>query len=258
MGNGRIIDAEMKARIILLSHNNYLSLGQRDFTWKTRCANGEEAEKPVRRIDLLRWGSNEHLYVVFAAGYDELDNREDREKVYEFIAENFALPAVCGFEGVTLQEARMLMECNQVFIHAHGEIDAFDMNVIRDRQNAISAVRSDSKVIRPMPGDIVEGSYYGGAHAFKGGVIVTRAGWGKPISICAHPYTPWVTVSEDGTPLVDTSGGPFFSVGEEDLEYIGEDHRYFCDWGHAGATGDGSIEFPAMVRRWRVRPSAKL
>lgn len=246
------------AHIILLSHNNYLSLGNRDFAWKTVGADGKMTEKPVRRIDLLKWGSNEHLYVVYASGYDELVKNEDREKVFDFIAMNFSMPSICGLEGVTLQEARMLMEHNQTFIHTHGELDSFDMGVIRSRQKALEAVRGGGGVIRPLPGDTVEGTYYGGAHSFRCGVIVSRAGWGKPISICAHPYTPWVTVGEDGTPLVDTSGGPFFSVGEEDLEYLDEDYRYFCDWGHAGPTADGSIQFPAAVRRWRVRPSAKL
>lgn len=85
------------------------------------------------------------------------------------------------------------------------------------------------------------------------GVIESKEGYNKPLSVCAKPYTPWVYTFDDDSIHITTSGGPFFHFLPAELEYVGEDSRLLCDWSHTGPCGNGAISFPVKVNRWRVR-----
>lgn len=149
-----------------------------------------------------------------------------------------------------------LQTINMTFIITHGDIDALDLRMIEKNTRALRAVREKNHEPVPLPGDLVTGAYYDGRHPFDNGVIETVNQTSKDYHFCAQPYVPHVTTTKDGEPWVTTSGGPFFGVDRKDLEYVGEDIRLFCDWGHCGPAGDGLLNFYVKVNKWRVLESA--
>ncbi len=69
------------------------------------------------------------------------------------------------------------------------------------------------------------------------------------ISVCLHPYAPFVGTDEDGLWL-SVSGGPFTTIKPEDMEFTGWCEGVFSAWGHCGACANGSVRFTAMVPKW--------
>ena len=157
-------------------------------------------------------------------------------------------------KGPLLERAR-LRERNIAFISHYGDITKKDLDMMTGYQKVMQQLREEMKD-HPVPlvGDTVEGAYYSGKHPFTKGVIGSAPGWTKQFSICAEPYIPFLFYTKERKAVgMSVSGGPFFGMDAKDLEYVGTDERYFCDWGHNGPCADGSFEFPVKVNKWRIK-----
>lgn len=183
---------------------------------------------------------------------------EDEEKVFSYIVDTYRMPGVIEEFGLSYEEAMNLYRMNESFIREHGTLDHTDLALIRAAQKAMADAQSAAAPDTPIPGDVVEGAYYDGKYPFGSGVVVSTPSWGFGVHFCAHAYCPWLTVNNDGKPHVNTSGGPFFSADKTKYEPIGETTRLFCDFGHAGPCGNGSIRWPAKVRAWRLSKDARI
>jgi len=68
------------------------------------------------------------------------------------------------------------------------------------------------------------------------------------ISIC-QSGSAWV--SHYGKKRLSVSGGSFYDIDFDDLEYVGRDKRSFSEWGHWGACKDGAISVSIPVNVWK-------
>lgn len=102
----------------------------------------------------------------------------------------------------------------------------------------------------PQPGDIVEGAYYDGAFPYRNGRL-TEVGGGK-VTVCCHAYTPFVSFTAKGKPVLSTSGGPFMSHDIGELEPAGTEKACYKVWGCYGPCANGAISVETTVRRWRI------
>lgn len=175
---------------------------------------------------------------------------EDWEPVYDFIIRKYNL-ADCTLNNTELEYRLKLRQDNLRFIVDDGDLNEEDFRKIKYCQLTMQELHG-AEVPVPQPGDIIEGAYYGGKYPFENGVIESQPGYNKTFHICAEPMTPWIYASEEKV-HISTSGGPFFSLDAEDLELVGKDTRYVCDWGHEGACANGHISFEVTVNRWKVK-----
>ena len=248
---------ESSARMIIASKAGSISV----YPCFLTLPESEETPDKKRSVVAVQEGllDRNAIVVVFERGYRTIESESEKSTVFSFIHDNFSAPKLLAGEEMSYEEAMLLFHVNRSFIAQHGELNALDLSVIRSHQETLAYAERQEDV--PMVGDIIEGAYYDGAHPFKHGCVVTPCGWeendGK-VHFCAEPYTPWLSSANDGTPIVNPSGGPFFSVAKEHFELIGEEARLFCDWGHAGPCASGSINFPVTVRRWRLKESARI
>lgn len=200
-----------------------------------------------------KWGG----YHIFANGKEfTLDQNEEMMKIFRFILKNYNFPEQdkCLFplKREELEDRVFTRERNIGFISLYGDLDQSDWDMIKIYREKLATERKKHSGV-PLPGDIVEGAYYDGECPFKNGVIESVKGFKKPLSVCAKPYVPFISLGSDDKINVSTSGGPFFGFSNEDLEYVGEDERLFCDWGHCGACANGALDFKAKVNRWRIK-----
>ena len=253
---------ELVAKNILLSKGGCLYPGCEDLAFNVITKDSTTVRSKVSSIHFTP-GWPDPWYLCFLNGLEALvKDPEDLLKVWDFIITNYAFPdRNILIEKEPLLERLKLRERNIVFITRHGDIDEEDIRMIEGYRRVIEAKRKavQSNPI-PMVGDTVEGAYYDGAHPFRDGVIDTMNHWDKELSVCARPYVPFVHYrGHEGEDIgLSVSGGPFFGIDAKDLEYIGPDTRWFCDWGHAGICAQGSIDFPVTVNRWRVKPNVKI
>lgn len=202
-----------------------------------------------------KWGG----YHIFANGREfTLDQNEERIKIFRFILKNYNFPEQdkCLFplRREELEDRVFTRERNIGFISLYGDLDQSDWDKIELFRKLLAERRAECcDTPEPLPGDIVEGAYYDGKCPFKNGVIESAKGFKKPLSVCAKPYVPFISLGSHDKINVSTSGGPFFGFSNEDLEYVGNGERLFCDWGHCGACANGAIDFKAKVNRWRVK-----
>ena len=199
-----------------------------------------------------KWGG----YHIFANGKEfTLDQNEERMAIFQFILANHDFPEQdkCLFplKREELEDRVFTRERNIGFINLYGDLNQRDWDMIKMYREKIATERMKHSGV-PLPGDIVEGAYYNGKFPFKNGVIESAKGFQKPLSVCAKPYVPFISLVSRDKINVSASGGPFFGFSNEDLEYVGEDERLFCDWGHSGPCANGAIDFKAKVNRWRI------
>ena len=197
------------------------------------------------------------IVLEFHRGWRALEDG-DKSKVFFYIVKTYRRPGIIEEFGLTYEEAMNLYRLNEGFIREHGTLDKADFSIIRAAQKAMAEAQSAAAPDTPIPGDMVEGAYYDGKYPFENGVVVPTPSWGFGVHFCADPYCPWLTVNNDGKPHVNTSGGPFFYADKTKYEPIGETTRLFCDFGHAGPCGNGSIRWPAKVRAWRIKKDAEI
>jgi hypothetical protein len=105
----------------------------------------------------------------------------------------------------------------------------------------------------PQVGDLVCGSYYRGSQTFERGIIDRRYREAPDVvSVCYHPYVPFVEGDDDEV-VLSVSGGPFTAAYQSMFECIGEEERLFCDFGHCGPCEGGAFYFKARVKKWRLK-----
>lgn len=160
-----------------------------------------------------------------------------------------------------LRRQYLLRRANIQFINEHGDLEEEDFRKMDTMRQLIENARvfPDGER-RPLVGDTVQGAYYQGRHPFENGLLDTPYPWQEDgdLVLCAHPYVPFCTTSKsrpEGYSL-STSGGPFFHIKAEHLEYDGKEERLFTVWGHDGACANGTLRFPVTVNRWRLSPEA--
>ena len=195
------------------------------------------------------------IMLEFHRGWRALEDG-DKRKVFFYIVKTYRMPDVIEEFGLTYEEAMNLYRLNEGFIREHGTLDHTDLVLIRAAQKAMAEAQTAAAPDTPIPGDMVEGAYYDGKYPFGSGVVVPTPSWGFGVHFCAQPYCPWLTVGKDGKVYINTSGGPFFSADKTKYEPVGETTRLFCDFGHAGPCGNGSIRWPSKVRSWRINKEA--
>ncbi|MDO5771196.1 MAG: DUF4121 family protein [Bacteroidales bacterium] len=138
-----------------------------------------------------------------------------------------------------------LRKLNVSYDHEHG-LTQKDVDMANDYVELIEHTRSE---IIPQIGDRLvyvteHGDYYGNAlienlhHTNKG-----------HFSICERPYVPFVW-EENANIRLSVSGGAFHAVNPKDLKFLKWTDGAFCDWGHCGACGNGSVTFMARVPLW--------
>lgn len=135
-----------------------------------------------------------------------------------------------------------LIESNPYYNTEHRVTQA-DVNKANTYVALIESTRSN---VIPKAGDILRytnkhGDYYSHAH------IEYKCN-GK-CNICQKPYVPFI-YSQNDEIICTTSGGAWEHLETAHLKYIGKEQKYFCDWGHSGACGNGSIHFSAEVSVW--------
>ena len=247
---------ELVAKNILLSHGGILYPMPDHLKMAVPGFDGTMHDASVESILYSpgKWGG----YHIFANGKEfTLDQNEERMKIFQFILANHDFPEQdkCLFplKREELEDRVFTREKNIGFISLYGDLDQSDWNKIELFRKLLAERRTECcDTPEPLPGDIVEGAYYNGKFPFKNGVIESAKGFQKPLSVCAKPYVPFISLGSHDKINVSTSGGPFFGFSNEDLEYVGEDERLFCDWGHSGPCANGAIDFKAKVNRWRI------
>lgn len=251
---------ELIAKDILLSlgGNAYPRQKYGELTFPVVDESGHREEKPVSSIHFTPGWSHGGYYLFFADGFAPLAEEEHRQKAWDYIIRNYPFPDKdILINKETLDERIALRERNIAFICRHGDMDADDFMMVKAYRRVLTRTRDAVKETPvPLPGDIVEGAYYGGKHPFTNGLVDRLFDSDThPVSVCAKPHIPFIGTTR-GTPYgyhLSVSGGPFFGFKVEDLEYVEPDRRFFCDFGHNGACAGGSIEFEATVNRWRIK-----
>ncbi len=133
---------------------------------------------------------------------------------------------------------------NVSYDHEHG-LTQKDVDMANDYVELIERTRSE---ITPQVGDRLvyisrHGDYYGHALIEKEDKDSGR------ISICERPYVPFVWKKGENIRL-SVSGGAFHAMNPKDLKFLKWTDGAFCDWGHCGSCGNGSVTFMAKVPLW--------
>lgn len=242
----------LRAQNIILANSGILSTRHNDLSFEL----SDGAQHKTVYADAIQFvpGYKTGFYItVLTKSYFVSD--EDLNKTLSYICNNYKSPDKRELTDEELRFHVELRRLNLAFIAQHGDLTESDFTLIDEYRKAMIAERvfSEGKVV-PKLGDLVEGAYYGGKFPFNNGAIVPNMFSSEKLCVCAEPYTPWV-YQHDNEVKVDCSGGPFFSFKEDELEFVGSDTRLVCDWGHAGACANGSIQFPVTVNRWRIKNS---
>lgn len=247
---------ELIAKNILLSHGGSIYPAPGTLTLHVHEGEGNVTEMGVTSITLGMGTRPKDICVFFQKVSGPVDEDADKHKVIGYILDNFDNPdPELETDKAALERRLRLRGCNLRFIRAHGDLNASDIMMTEKYRMAIERLHDQAGTCpSPLPGDIVEGAYYGGKHPFSKGIIGSNKGWNKPLSVCAIPYVPFIYL-EDGVPSIrlSISGGPFFSFEATDLELVGPDEQVFCNFGHNGPCADGAVDFHARVNRWRVK-----
>lgn len=244
---------ELIAKNILLSHGGSVYPMPHEISYDVMTNDGVKT-KSVVGINFMP-GKSGGYFVCFMSGQGRLEDPEDKKRAFKFIINKYRYPDPYLDEN-ELKNRLEIREANISFIAEHGDLMESDFEKISAiRARAAKEREFEDGRILPVPGDIVEGAYYGDAHPFKNGVIESPMRHSMPgrLTVCAEPLGPWVCQNSDGSLYVHTSGGPFFGFGVEDLEYVGEDSRLMEDWSHTGPCGNGAIAFRVKVNRWKIR-----
>ena len=67
--------------------------------------------------------------------------------------------------------------------------------------------------------------------------------------VCLDPFIPLVWESDTAIKF-DVSGGPFYHADADKFKFVGWAEANFKEWGHCGATANGTVKFKAKVPLW--------
>lgn len=137
-----------------------------------------------------------------------------------------------------------LKKSNGRFLGTHYRLTEADVDLANKYTNLIE--KSRSKLI-PKAGDIVRytneyGDYSHFAHIDN---IVEEEAY-----ICASANPSIHTSNNNDGFSFSTSGGPWYYIPTNKMEYVGTEEKEFWDFGHCGACADGGIYFKATVNVW--------
>ena len=251
---------EIIAKNILLSQGGELKIGPTKKQFTVPMSKNQQVN--IARIE---YNPGSHMKKIQLWVGDNLfvtpENEIEETAVYEYIAANFGNPDGEKISNENLRFRMRLREMNQNFIRRHGDLNPEDFYMAQRCINLIDEARTKCKDNPiPMPGDLVEGYCYDGTVYYSEGRIESRRHSQKELMFCGRPYTPFIYQSpfaEENYRLT-IDGGPYLGINKADLEYVGKDTAFFCDWGHEGPCQDGTVRFPATVNRWKIKEGTEI
>ena len=250
------------AKHIILSKGGSLILHKDDLVFPVRGRNGSVTKKAAMGIAYVPgWGKGWQVWFSGGGGYLVTDSK-DLRKIYDYILDHYKWPDEYA-DLKALRKGIALRELNFRFISAHGDINPHYIAQVNHISGNMLKERtlSDGGTPVPMPGDVVEGAYYGGHFHFRNGTVQSCNREPGKVSVCAHTQSSIASLfmNRDGElkTSVYSSGGPFFSFLPGDLEFVGTDETVVNMWGHIGYAPAGLISFPVKVNRWKIRQGVK-
>ena len=135
-----------------------------------------------------------------------------------------------------------LLPLNVSYDSDHG-LTQEDVDMVNSLVEVIKSTRSKHT---PKIGDRVVYTQKGGEYHPHG--LIEKKHEDK-FYVCLDPFIPFVWES-DTTIKVDVSGGPFYHADADKFKFIGWTEADFKEWGHCGATANGTVRFKAKVPLW--------
>lgn len=151
-----------------------------------------------------------------------------------------AVKQLTEIKGDTLMTLEKLKKIQPYITEYHIDVTQKDVDIVN------KAIKMMSRKPRQLAaGDIVQ---------FSNGVkishhaIIEDCRHKHNISIC-QSGSAWV--SHYGKKYLSVSGGAFYDIDIDDLEYVGRERNFFSEWGSCGACASGAISVPVMVNVWK-------
>lgn len=143
----------------------------------------------------------------------------------------------------TIETLKGLNASNRSYDKEH-RITQSDVDIANNWVKFIEETRDSNK---PKVGDVVVftdkyGYYFENAHINS--IEENKA------EIIELPQTPFVGKDRQGIELTANACGGTESTIPVEMKYIGKKEKNFIDWGHCGATANGTISFLAEVNVW--------
>lgn len=135
-----------------------------------------------------------------------------------------------------------LLPLNVSYDNDHG-LTQEDVDMVNSLVEVIESTRSRHT---PKIGDRVVYTQKGGEYHSQALIEKKRD---NQFYVCLDPYIPFVWESDTDI-KVDVSGGPFYYADSEKFKFIGWTEADFKEWGHCGATANGTVRFMAKVPLW--------
>ena len=135
-----------------------------------------------------------------------------------------------------------LLPLNVSYDNDHG-LTQEDVDMVNSLVEVIESTRSRHT---PKIGDRVVYTQKGGEYHSQALIEKKRD---NQFYVCLDPYIPFVWESDTDI-KVDVSGGPFYYADSEKFKFIGWTEVDFKEWGHCGATANGTVRFMAKVSLW--------
>ena len=123
------------------------------------------------------------------------------------------------------------------------ELTQEDVDMVNSLVEVIESTRSKHT---PKIGDRVVYTQKGGEYHPHG--LIEKKHEDK-FYVCLDPFIPFVWESDTAI-KVDVSGGPFYHADADKFKFIGWTEADFKEWGHCGATANGTVRFKAKVPLW--------
>ena len=241
------------AVMALAANGNYVHTGDRFFLDAV-----VDGKRKTVRVNAIFQNDKDGICILFGGSHVCIEKHLERDElaqVEKWILDNLAVPEFP--EGTEPFRTEMIL-LNTSYAADHGRLRNEDFAKAERLASLITdARRPGDGSPKPVPGDIVEGAYYGGKYPFNHGLIDSPYAWHEKerLAVCAGPYTPFTieSMERDEGYVLSTSGGPFFNIPESGMELVGPDRNTFCMWGYEGPCRNGTVLFKAAVNRWRIK-----
>lgn len=129
----------------------------------------------------------------------------------------------------------------------HPYITEFHIDVT---QKDVEIVNKAIKMMSRKPRQLAAGDFVQFSNGVKisNHAIIEDCRDKHSISIC-QAGSAWV--SHYGKKYLSVSGGPFYDIDIDELEYVGRAKNFFSEWGSCGACASGAISVPVTVNVWK-------
>ena len=135
-----------------------------------------------------------------------------------------------------------LLPLNVSYDYDH-QLTQEDVNMVNSLVEVIESTRSEHT---PKIGDRVV--YIDKSGNYHPRSLIEKKGE-QGFYVCLDPSIPFVWES-DSSIKVDVSGGPFYHADANKFKFAGWTEADFKEWGHCGATANGTVRFKAKVPLW--------